>query len=201
MILTEDLRDALVELINISFGSATASIAELFDSFATLHIPDIEIIDVLSIKDKILRYHDFDEIHLVVQNFNGEFSGDILFAVTGENSKKIKNIVFDEPDSTDFAEEDINESLLEISNILGVTCVGKFAELLSSELIFRPPYIKFGKVDNILLNINKQYEKVIFIDTVLEFKELNIQSNLFILMTGKSFIWLENSLNKFLEDF
>jgi chemotaxis protein CheC len=201
MNMTDDLKDALKELINISFGSATASIAELFDSFATLHIPEIEIINLSEIQKKILRYYDFDELALVTQNFNGGFSGETLFLSDLENSKKIKNIVFDDFESEEYSQEDMNEALLEISNILGVTCVGKLAELLNSDIMFYPPSVKYVNERNILLNVNEEYKKVIFIDTILEFKDLDISSNLFILMTERSFLWLEESLNKFLEDF
>jgi len=201
MILTEDLKDTLKELINISFGSATASIADLFDSFATLHIPKIEIIDVEMIERKISGYYGEDSVNLVTQNFNGEFSGEILFVATSKDSLEIKNIVFDEPNSTDYSTEDIQESLLEIANILGVTCIGKLGEMLETELMFLPPRINFENRSEIISYINKEYSNIIFVDTILEFKKLSIQTNLFILVTEKSFVWLESSLNEFLEEY
>ena len=50
IILTEDERDCLQELMNIAYGSATAAISEIISKFATLSIPKIQTIDSHELK-------------------------------------------------------------------------------------------------------------------------------------------------------
>lgn len=51
IILNEDEKDCLQELMNIAYGSATAAITEILDAFATLSIPKIEVIKTTDLKN------------------------------------------------------------------------------------------------------------------------------------------------------
>lgn len=193
--LDEDLKDVLGELINISFGSATAVIADLFDNFATLKIPVIDFIPLEDINETVMGNYK-DNIYVTAQQFKGKFQGEVVLIIDPESAKNMQAIVDDEDDAD---EDEIKQNILEISNILGSSCIGKLAELLVTDVAFSPPSIEFA--DHVIKDVeNSPYNHVIIITTVLSFEELDINGNLVILFSDEMFTWLEKALNDFMEN-
>ena len=201
--LTGELKEALAELINISYGSATAAIAELFDNFATLHVPGITIIPVNLIETVVLEGQESQRFYITTQQFKGTFEGEIIFSIGQKSAVNMQSIFCEteelEADNTD-NDTEIQQSILEISNILGSSCIGKLAELLDSDVSFSPPTIESDHEH--LIGIDKtSYSQVIVISTVLKFEDARISGNLFIMFNNEMFVWLEKSLEAFLEDY
>ena len=194
--LNEELKEVLGELINIAFGSATATIADLFDNFATLQIPDITWTPLEKINAFVMGSFDDQKIYVTTQQFKGLFQGETLFAIDPQSARNMQAIIGEE-DEMD--ENDIQESLLEISNILGSSCIGKLAELLSTDVTFAAPSIDYNKP--LIKDVNNSpYNHVIIISTALEFKEIEILGKLFIMVTDEMFAWLEQALTEFMEN-
>ncbi len=197
-----EVKEALGELINISFGSATAAIADLFDNFATLHVPGIKLIPVEQVEIFIMDKNENRPLYITTQQFKGVFEGEIIFAIDTKSARNMQTLICEaeEFNNEDDAEDDeTRQSILEISNILGSSCIGKLAELLESDVTFAPPAIEFS--EQLLIGLDKtQYTRVIIISTVLEFGEIKISGNLFIMFNNEMFEWLEKSLEAFLED-
>ena len=198
----EELQEVLGELINISFGTATATIADIFDNFATLHVPDISFLSLEELDKFILKDFNYQNIYTTTQQFKGQFQGEIVFAMDPESAKNMQSAIFAEDeldDSAMFSDDELKQSILEIANILGSSCIGKLAELLSTDVTFSPPYIDFCQ-KLIKDNEDSLYSKVIVISTVLEFREIEIRGKLFIMFNDEMFSWLESALENFLEN-
>lgn len=198
----EDLQEVLSELINIAFGSATATIADLFDNFATLHIPDISFIALEELDGFILKDFNYQQIYTTTQQFNGLFQGEIVFAMDQGSATKMQRIIFaeDNLDQDDaLSIDELKQSILEISNILGSSCIGKLASLLSTNVTFAPPTIEFSK-SFMKESAELPYKHVIVISTVLDFKDMEIRGNLFIMFTDEMFLWLETALEEYMEN-
>ncbi len=192
----DELKGVLSELINIAFGSATATIADLFDNFATLHVPDITLTAVTEINEFVMGSFDDQNIYVTTQQFKGQFQGEIVLAIDTKSAQNMQSILGEEDDVDEIT---IQQSLLEISNILGSSCIGKLAELLDTNVTFAPPAIDYGKL--LIKDVtNSPYSHVIVISTVLEFKEIEILGKLFILFSDEMFIWLEQALAEFMEN-
>ena len=198
----EDLQEVLSELINIAFGSATATIADLFDNFATLHIPDISFIALDELDGFILKDFNYQQIYTTTQQFNGLFQGEIVFAMDQDSATKMQRIIFAEEDldrASVLSIDELKQSILEISNILGSSCIGKLASLLSTSVTFAPPIIEFSK--SFMKESDKlDYTHVIVISTILDFKDMEVRGNLFIMFTDEMFIWLETALEEYMEN-
>ncbi len=198
----DELQEILSELINIAFGSATATIADLFDNFATLHIPDISFIALEDLDEFILKDFNYLPIYTTTQQFKGLFQGEIVFAMDENSAQNMQNIVFAEDDSDQgdsVSVDELKQSILEISNILGSSCIGKLAELLNTNVTFAPPAIEFSQ------SLTKEsgdmpYSQVIVISTVLDFQHLEVRGKLFIMFTDEMFNWLEKALEAYLEN-
>lgn len=84
----EEHKEVLGELFNISFGSATAIIADLFDNFATLRVPGISVIPINGIETFVMDGMECQEIHLTTQQFKGNFEGEIIFTVGAKSAQR-----------------------------------------------------------------------------------------------------------------
>ncbi|MBU0680366.1 MAG: chemotaxis protein CheX [Proteobacteria bacterium] len=200
--INEELQEVLSELINIAFGSATATIADLFDNFATLHIPDISFIALADLDQFILKDFNYQEIYTSTQQFKGRFQGEIVFAMDKDSAQNMQRIIFaeDDPELDGLQNVDeLKQSILEIANILGSSCIGKLAELLSTNVTFAPPSIEFSQ--NLIKDSdNMAYNHVIVISTVLDFKDMEFLGKLFIMFTDEMFAWLEAALEEYMDN-
>ncbi len=203
---TKDDQEILGELINIAFGSAVVQIADLFERFAKLHVPSIEV----ATTQKLGQYfQDKTEeegyTYLTTQLFKGNFCGEILFFVNENSAKNILKLVYEasEIDLDEVDSSEVKESLLEIANILGASCVGKLSELLDSNVTFAAPKIdEKTSIMSIMKKLSESsYDSVIFVKTILEFEQENILGDLFILSHSDSIDWLKDALNTFMESY
>lgn len=198
--LTEDEKDCLQELMNVAYGSATAAITEIFDAFAKLSIPTIQIINAVGLKDYLAKELNFKDEHFVAsQQINGPLSGENMFIIDKKSATNM-SIKFSFSDDQ-ISNEDISDITLEITNILSSSTISKLAENMETSVSFSAPTIKTINSNNQLNNIFiSNYEKVIIISTKLEFDDLNIHSELFILTTDNSILFIKDKLNKILDE-
>ena len=198
--LTDDEKDCLQELMNMAYGSATAAITEILDAFAKLSIPKIQIIDADNLKPYLSKELNLNEEHLVaLQQINGALSGENMFVIDKKSATNMAQ-------KFGLTEDEINEDeicdiTLEITNILSSSTISKLAEDIETSVSFSAPSIKIIKsideLNNIFIN---KYQKVIIISTKLEFVDLNINGELFILTTDDSILFIKEKLNKILDE-
>jgi chemotaxis protein CheC len=198
--LTEDERDCLQELMNIAYGSATAAITEILDTFANLSIPRIEIIDSNELKNYIFDNLDLELEHLVsIQQINGTISGENMFIIDKQSAINIA-YKFGLEDN-EINDNEISDIVLEITNILSSSTISKLAEDMHTNVCFSAPIIKnltsMNQLNNLLVS---KFEKVIIISTELKFEELNIKAKLFILTTDNSILFIKEKIKKILDE-
>lgn len=198
--LTEDEKDCLQELMNVAYGSATAAITEILDAFAKLSIPKIQIIDARNLKSYLSKELNLNEEHLIaLQQINGTLNGENMFIIDKQSAKSMayKFGLSEE----EMNEEEICDITLEITNILSSSTISKLAEDIETCVSFSAPTIRIiNSIDELNNIFISQYEKVIIISTKLEFVDLNINGELFILTTDNSILFIKEKLNKILEE-
>lgn len=199
--LTEDEKDCLQELMNVAYGSATAAITEILDAFAKLSIPKIQIINANELNTYLSNELDLDREHLVsLQQINGTISGENMFVIDKESAKNIAYKFGLEENEID--DDEIYDIVLEITNILSSSTIGKLAEDMDAKVSFCAPSIKnldsINQLNNLFIS---KYEKVIIISTQLNFEDLNINAELFIFTTDNSILYIKEKLNKILDEF
>lgn len=198
--LTEDEKDCLQELMNVAYGSATAAISEILDAFAKLSIPKIQIINANDLKNYLLDELKLNEEYLVsLQQINGILSGENMFVIDKQSAKNISHkFGLEDEEITD---EEIYDIVLEITNILSSSTIGKLAEDIEASVSFSAPTIvnltSFNQLNNLFIN---KYEKVIIISTQLRFEDLNINAELLIFTTDNSILYIKEKINKILDE-
>ena len=200
IVLTEDEKDCLQELMNVAYGSATAAITEILNAFAKLSIPKIQIINANDLKAYLSKELNLDVEHLVsLQQINGTLCGENMFVIDKQSAKNIAyKFGLDENEVND---EEIADVVLEITNILSSSTISKLAEDIDTNVSFSAPTIKkLTSIDQLKNQFISKYQKVITISTELKFEDLDIHGELFIFTTDNSIIYIKEKLNKILDE-
>ena len=198
----EDQKDCLQELMNISYGSATAAIADIIDKEATLSIPNIKTVTTKDFKDYLKsKLGSLSDYFITNQLISGSFCGETMFVIDRKSTENLAlEFDLDEDEIKDDAE--LKDVILEISNIITSTTLSKLAALIETSISFSPPQIEIVKNSESFYNhyIN-EYDHIIIISTDIIFEEQNISGELLILSKDDATIFLKESLNKILEEF
>jgi chemotaxis protein CheC len=196
----EDERDCLQELMNVAYGSATASISAILNSFATLNIPKIKIISSSELKNYLNSLYIHDEQFVATQLLGGDLAGENLFIL---NTQSVINLAYE----FDLEDEEINDDelldiVLEVTNILSSSMIGKLAEELDTTVLFSPPSVqKINSLDDLDNKYLDEYQQIIIISTELLFEKQKISGELLLLTKDDSIIWMKSALNKILDEF
>lgn len=202
-ILSEDQKDALQELMNISFGTASSIISDSLNSFSKMPLPKIDAMEIDELEAYLLEnFDDITHCYIVTQLFRNKFDGESVFIIDDMSARKITSLLLEEEE---LSKEDIQASVLELTNIISSACIGKLIELLDAQIFFNPPMIESScrvgeKVLRLSKKKNMEFTKVIIIETKLEFEDEQITGYLLFLTKENSFEWLKSALDKFLED-
>ena len=193
IILTEDEKDVLQELMNVAYGNATAVIAEMLDAFASLSIPNIKVMQVSELMEKFNQLKD-SSYFFSTQAFMGEFNGESAFFMDEESANNLAKHL--ELESI----EDLDDAILELTNVLTSSLTTRLAQEMDTEVSFALPSI--SKVPlNEIANVDTflQYSQVIVIDTDLNFEDQMIHGKIFILTKDESIQWLKERIHTILE--
>ncbi len=205
--MSEEDIEVLQEVMNISFGNASADLAELIDIYVVLNVPQIKLISGQELPNYIREtIKDYTTTSVVAQNFWGKFKGKaLLIFPAGSGSELIR--VLDPESGEPAADDHLNtleqETLIEIGNILIGACIGKLAELLSDYVTYTPPIVTlYASQENTLFkNIVESNSTVITMKTVFSFEGRDVNGYLFLIPDQESIEWLKSALNSFMEQY
>lgn len=192
----EDQIDCLKELINISYGKATAMIAEVMDAFATMHVPKIELLNNKELVKKLIECCTNHIVCFVtIQLFKGKFDGETIFLIDDSSVDNLMKHLKEELTSSHKC-----DLIIELSNIITSSLISELSKLLKTDVYFNEPSCMKADLDLINSGIKGGFEYAILVDILLEFKEQKIKGEVLILTHQKSFDWLRDSLNKILKE-
>lgn len=195
----EDQIDALKEFMNVSIGAATANLANLLGAFATMHIPRIDICDSDKLIPKVNATIDLTSMYYVTkQLFTGKFGGECMFVMSEGSAQNLGKHLYDIENCTD---DDVNDAVIELTNILTSTIVSRLTQELDTGVQFFVPSSQFVDAHSII-NINDvtHYSKIIIISTILEFKDQQINSSIYILTKDEAIESLKMLIDKKIEE-
>jgi chemotaxis protein CheC len=193
--LTEDERDVLQELMNIAYGSATAVVADMLEAFASLSIPNIQVMttqELFATFEKLKSSSYF----FSSQAFSGEFNGESAFFINEASAQNLATHLELE------SREDLDDAILELTNVLTSSLITKLTQEMETEVSFSLPNILKVPLEEMQdVASFQRYSQVIVIDTELNFEDQKIHGKIFILTKDASIVWLKTKLNTILEQF
>lgn len=195
----EDQIDALREFMNVSIGAATANLADLLDAFATMHIPKIDICDSSNLLPRINAKIDLDSMYYVTkQLFTGKFGGECMFVMSEGSATNLGEHLYgiDMP-----SKDDVNDAVIELTNILTSTIVSRLTQELGTEVQFFVPSSQFVSATSIIdVDDINHYSKIIIISTIIEFKDEKIEGYIYILTKDEAIETLKGLIDKKIEE-
>ena len=149
MNLNEVQHDALVELLNIGFGRAGASLSRLTGHRVLLEVPQVSVHPVDQLHDALREVVE-DEVASVHQIFSGPVAGDAVLLLDPIAASALKELLTSEPALPLALDASTREVLTEVGNILLNACIGTFGNLLHVPIGFSVPEINVASVKSVV---------------------------------------------------
>lgn len=122
--LSEDERDALQEIMNISMGQAANAMARLIQTKVTLSVPAIR---TMTPQDFQAMIHGMSNSWFARQSFLGTLRGEVITSLQKEGCEAIAELMDFELPLDHSATEEL---VLEVTNILSAACLQGFTSQL-----------------------------------------------------------------------
>jgi chemotaxis protein CheC len=149
MELTATQQDSLVELLNIGFARAAASLSQLTGHRVVLDMPQVtldSIDEVVPALERVVQGH----VTSVHQIFSGPVAGDALLILDEAGASILKELLTNEPALPLSIDASAREVITEVGNILLNACLGTFGNLLKVQVSFSVPHLSIESVGAIL---------------------------------------------------
>ena len=157
MELTPVQHDALIELLNIGFGRAAASLSELTGHRVLLEVPHVSIHPIEELAATLRELVD-DQVATVHQIFSGPVGGDALLVLDFKAAGMLKELLTSEPPLPLSIDASGREVLTEVGNILLNACLGTFGNILHVQVSFSVPHLNLDTLHAVMqsLLINRE---------------------------------------------
>ena len=152
MELTPVQHDALIELLNIGFGRAAASLSELTGHRVILEVPQVSVHPIDELNDA-LRAVVADEVASVHQIFSGPVGGDALLILDHSAAGMLKELLTSEPPLPLSIDSSAREVLTEVGNILLNACLGTFGNILKVQVSFSVPHLNLDTLHHVMRSL------------------------------------------------
>ena len=130
--------DALVELLNIGFGRAGASLSELTQQRVLLEVPSVAIHPISQLNHSLGKLVD-ERVASVHQVFRGPVAGDALLILDPVAAATLTELLTDVPALSMDLDPSSREVFTEVGNIVLNACLGTFGNMLGVPLSFSVP--------------------------------------------------------------
>lgn len=147
--ISESQEDALIEVINIAFSRAGASLSELTGHRVLLNVPRIDIRPAEELQAALSELIK-GEVATVHQVFGGEVSGDACLMLNQEGAVHLTHLLTDGTEKKDSLYESDREVLNEVGNILLNACLGTFGNILKVHITFAVPKMRLEAMSEFL---------------------------------------------------
>ena len=151
-------RDALIELINIGFGRAAASLSQLTGYRVILEVPQVAIHPLSELKD-VLGQVVKGEVASVHQVFSGPVAGDALLVLDASGAALINQLLTGDA-ALPGLDSSAREVITEVGNILLTACLGMFGNLLRVHVSFSVPSLTLDTLGDVLDSVAIHAEDV-----------------------------------------
>jgi chemotaxis protein CheC len=141
--------DALVELLNIGFGRAGASLSKLTQQRVLLDVPQVAIHPVSHLNTSLGRLVD-ERVASVHQVFSGPVAGDALLLLDPIAAATLTELLTDVPALSLDLDPSTREVFTEVGNIVLNACIGTFGNMLEVPVSFSVPDVDVTSITSVV---------------------------------------------------
>jgi len=150
--LTTTQQDALIELLNIGFGRAAASLSELTGHRVLLEVPQVSVHPIGELASTLRPVLE-DQVASVHQIFSGPVGGDALLILNHTAAGMLKELLTNEPPLPLPIDASAREVLTEVGNILLNACLGTFGNILQVQVSFSVPHLNLDTLHEVMKSL------------------------------------------------
>lgn len=178
MNVTEDLVDAIRELINIGVGRAAGLLNEMTGTHIRLAVPEVKVIQYADLfRERSLL--ESGRLSAVVLHFSGPFSGISILVFPEESAAVLISALtgekIDEPDLDALRIETLNE----VGNIVNNAVMGSLTNVIGERLTYSLPEFREGGLSEILgKSESSLYDWVIVAVSKFTLEDLHVTGNI-----------------------
>jgi chemotaxis protein CheC len=149
MELNTEQQDALVELLNIGFGRAGASLSKLTQQRVLLEVPQVAIHPITHLNQSLGKLVD-ERVASVHQVFSGPVAGDALLLLDPVAAATLTELLTDVPPLSMDLDPSSREVFTEVGNIVLNACIGTFGNMLNVPVSFSVPEVDVTTVHTVV---------------------------------------------------
>lgn len=147
--LSDELQDALREIINIGVGKAAGTLNELLGHHVSLEVPQVVIVHPDDLGEQLAKRPD-ESLAMVVLQFSGQFSGLSSLMFTADSASKLVDLLVGEELPVDELDAIKTGTLTEVGNILLNAVMGSIGNVLGTRLSYTIPAYQEGRLSVVL---------------------------------------------------
>lgn len=166
MLLSSQQIDSLVEVINIAFGRAAASLSDLTGHRVLLNVPKVSVAPLQELQN-VLDGSISSDVASVHQIFTGPVTGNALLLLDYEGAVALSGLLNDSRVPTGRLDASDREVLMEVGNILLNACLGTFGNLLKVHISFSVPRLQIEALNGLLRSLTIDSEEIKYALVVL----------------------------------
>lgn len=194
-LLSEELLDALKEIINIGVGKAAGTMNELLGHHIALEVPQVSIIQPDTLGTEAVP-HQHETVSLVTLEFSGQFSGITTLLFTPDSASKLIDLLVGEETPLDELDAIKTGTLTEVGNILLNAVMGSIGNVLKSRLTYALPSYREGTVADVILPLVGQESAVLEVTTRFTVQDRQIVGEFLLMFEVGSFERFIEALDK-----
>ncbi|SEA23176.1 chemotaxis protein CheC [Alkalimonas amylolytica] len=188
--ISDDQKDALQEILNISMGQAANSLARLISCKITLSIPQISQTTPHEFSQ---LFEQGETMHYTRQSFLGDLKGEMLCLMDKSGCDAFAEAMdYSNPPSA----TELQELILDVSNVLAGACLLGMSKQLTLRNTLNPPML-FDPTLTDFSNLKWQSALLMEVDFVVE--RANFSSRVIICLEESSISELIDRIDKLLE--
>lgn len=199
MLITDELLDALREIINIGVGKAAGTLNELLEHHISLEVPRIVIVHPNDLDSHIFSRSE-ETVSLVSLQFSGQFSGLSTLLFTPDSASKLVDLLMGEENPGDDLDAIKIGTLTEVGNILLNAVMGSIGNILDSRLSYAIPAYQEGSLKSILMPLLQHESAALEVTTRFTVQSRQITGEFLLLFEIGSFdsfvVALEKAINR-----
>lgn len=196
---TDEQRDALQEVLNIAMGQAGDSLARILDTFISLSVPRIRLVNVDEVAMAVIDMVGIrTEVTAVRQAFFDDLRGEAI-VIYGQRGCKDLADLMGYPTKMDPATE--TELVLDVTNVLVGAILNGITETLGTEISYSAPSMiaESTPVEKIMDPKQLSWTHALLLEVNYSLEKRDFKSHLLLLMTEDAIDSLHKAVSHFME--
>ncbi len=148
--LTELQREALIELLNISVGTAAAVLSEMANTEIKLSVPMLDEMPRREVAELVQSTIEENNIVTIAMQTEGFLRGKSMLIFSEQSSLALVRSILREHVPLQMLTELEEEALTEVGNVVLNACLATFSNLLQEKVVTSIPYCSSGSAQELI---------------------------------------------------